>query len=89
MPKLTETETKILELGYLRGGLAMTRHRFRLGLPTTEWPMLTQIELTGEREIALVIELERSGIDTRAVKPLTDAKWSPGAPTVAGSTETG
>lgn len=75
MPKQTELEKKIEELGYLRGAKAQIQRRFRVSLPVVFWPDLTQLEATMARERLATLELERSGVDTTEIPTLTDPKW--------------
>lgn len=75
MPKQTEREKKIEELGYLRGAKAQIQRRFRVSLPMIYWPDLTQLEATMARERFMTLELEREGVDTTEVPTLIDEKW--------------
>ena len=75
MAKQTELEKKTDELAVLRAAKAMSWRRLKLDLPMVHWPALAQCQLTDEREVALVAELEKLGTDTTQIAPLRDPKW--------------
>lgn len=75
MPKQTELEKKTVELAFLRGAKAMSWRRLKLDLPMIHWPALLQCQLTDEREVAIVAELEKLGVDTTRIALVKDEKW--------------
>lgn len=75
MPKQTELEKKTEELAVLRGAKAMSWRRFKLDLQMIHWPALVQCQLTDEREVVLIAELEKLGVDTTQIAAIRDEKW--------------